>query len=108
MMSIIGGLLHPCLRMNLLHQTRQLATGLLGQMMLAWLVLSVGAASAAPILHPQSLEIVCPSAGEVRLVSKTDDGHPSSNASHRECAMCLPFSAPPAASQPPNVRDWFP
>ena len=68
-------------------------------MVLAWLVLSVGAASAAPILHPQSLEIVCSSAGEVRLVSKTDDGHSSPNASHWECAMCLPFSAPPTSSQ---------
>ena len=82
--------------MNLLHRIRQLASGLLGRSMLAWLLLSLGAASAAPLVHPQSMEIVCTSMGDIRLVVSSDDGAQAMDAAHWECAMCLPFTAPPS------------
>ncbi|MBF5004566.1 hypothetical protein [Diaphorobacter caeni] len=82
--------------MNLLNRIRQLASGLLGRSMLAWLLLSLGAASAAPLVHPQSMEIVCTSMGDIRLVVTSDDGAQTMGASHWECAMCLPFTAPPS------------
>ena len=93
--------------MNPLHRIRQLATGLLGRAVLLWFVLSVGAAVAAPIVHPQSMEVVCTSIGDLKLVVKSDDGTHAVGMSHMDCAMCLPFVAPPstpivAVSTPPS------
>lgn len=83
-------------RMNPLHCIRQLATGLWGRMVLVWVLLSLGAASAAPLIHPQSMEVVCSSVGEIRLIIKTEDGQQAMETSHWKCAMCLPFTAPPS------------
>lgn len=84
--------------MNPLHRIRQLAAGLWGRAMLLWVLLSLGVASAAPLVHAQGMEIVCSAAGEVTVVFKStaDGAHAPAPASHWDCAMCLPFTAPPA------------
>lgn len=92
--------------MNPLHRIRQMANGLWGRAILLWVLLSIGAATASPIVQPHSMEVVCSVAGDVKLIIKTDDGEHVMGTSHWDCAMCLPFSAPPptvevARTEPP-------
>lgn len=63
---------------------------------LAWLVLAVGVASASPLVHPQSMELVCGASGELKLVVAHDDGSVQEMGRHTlDCALCLPGGAPP-------------
>ncbi|APW40931.1 hypothetical protein RD110_24305 [Rhodoferax koreense] len=65
-----------------------------------WFVLSLGAAIASPIVHPQSVELVCTSAGAVKAVVHTDDGVQEVGMGHMDCPLCvLGGPLPPA----PNV-----
>lgn len=72
---------------------RQLHT--LGRLVLLWFVLSLGVAVAAPIVHPQSMELVCSSAGAVKVVVQTDDGAQELGASQADCPLCVLTGAPP-------------
>jgi len=80
------------LTLQTLRQARTLA-----RWVLAWFVLSVGLAVAAPLVHPQSSTLVCSAAGEVKLLVGDDDG--STPASHQllNCVLCLALGAPPVA-----------
>ncbi|MDH6591545.1 hypothetical protein M2165_001434 [Variovorax sp. TBS-050B] len=71
--------------------------GLFGRWVLLWFVLSIGAAAASPIVHPQAVELVCASAGAVKVVVQTDDGLEELGASHLDCPLCLLTGAPPPA-----------
>jgi len=71
---------------------------LLARLVLVWFVLALGVAVAAPLVQPQALELVCSSAGAVKLVQVGDDG--STAAAHLlDCPLCLTGSgsAPPPA-----------
>lgn len=81
--------------MPLLHRLRQLAPALLGRLVLAWFALSLGAAIASPLVSPQAMELVCSSAGVMKVVVKTDDGAQALGAAHLDCPMCMPLVAPP-------------
>ncbi len=76
-----------------LRQTRALA-----RCLLAWFVLSMGLAVAAPILQAQPMQLVCSAAGDMRLqVGNGDESSPS--ASHTlDCVLCFVASAPPPAT----------
>lgn len=68
---------------------------------LAWFVLSVGVAVAAPVLQPQSLTLVCSGTGSVRLVATGDLGGPAGLMAVQhtlDCVMCLALSAPPSVA----------
>ncbi|MGV3493560.1 MAG: hypothetical protein ACO1OY_06800, partial [Ramlibacter sp.] len=54
--------------MNRLRRAAHLA-----RFVLAWFVLSVGVAVAAPLVHPNGLQLVC-GGGVVKLVPQDDDG----------------------------------
>jgi hypothetical protein len=69
--------------------------GLLGRWVLLWFVLSLGAAAASPLVHPQAVELVCSSAGAVKAVVQTDDGVQELGASHLDCPLCVLTGAPP-------------
>src|SRR5262249_26694366 len=58
-------------------------------------VLALGVAAAAPMLHPQAMELVCSATGPAKLVVKTDGGVQPLGAGHLDCALCLPGGAPP-------------
>ena len=79
----------------------------LARFVLAWFVLAVGVAAAAPLVHPQAIELVCGAAGQIKAVVHTDDGTVEMGAAHLDCALCLVASAPPpapfVAPQPPQV-----
>lgn len=63
---------------------------------LAWFMLSLGVAVAAPLVHPQSLEVVCSSAGMAKVVVHTDEGTQELSQMAMECALCAPSGAPPS------------
>jgi hypothetical protein len=71
---------------------------MLARLTLVWFALSLAVAVAAPIVHPQSMEVICTSPGMAKLVLQSDDSGPVSDMSQWECPLCmLPFSAPPPA-----------
>ncbi|APW41460.1 DUF2946 family protein [Rhodoferax saidenbachensis] len=74
-----------------LRNARTLALGVL-----AWFVLSMGVAIASPVVKPQTLTLVCSTAGAVKLVAGSDDG--ATPAAHQtlDCVLCLALGAPPA------------
>lgn len=56
--------------------------------------LSIGAAIASPMVHPQAFELVCTSAGAVKAVVTTEDGVQASGMGQTDCPMCLPTGGP--------------
>ena len=81
-----------------LQQLRRIATCLLGRCVLAWFALSIGVASAAPLIQSQGFELICTSTGAMKMVAIGDDGssdHIALGAGHLDCPMCLPHAAPP-------------
>ena len=67
------------------------------RLVLAWFVLTLGVANAAPLLHPVTLTIVCSESG-ARMVMVDDDGAPAAahGSGHTlDCPMCLPAALPP-------------
>ena len=75
----------------------------LARLFLAWFALTLGAAVASPLVHPQSFELICTASGDIRMVA-LDDGSPMGH--HQlDCPMCLSAGTPPpAAAQPPAAR----
>ena len=72
-------------------------TGLVRLVML-WFMLSLGVAAASPLVHPQSMELICSTAGVVKIVVQTDDGVQELGAAHWDCALCLVGGPPPLPS----------
>ena len=68
----------------------------LARCVLCWFVLSIGVAIAAPIAQPASLNMVCSTAGSMKLVSSNDEGTPAAGSHSLRCVMCLALDAPPA------------
>lgn len=67
---------------------------LLARFALVWFALALGAAIASPLVKPQALELVCSTAGAVKLVQTGEDGNTA--AGHLlDCPLCLTGNAPP-------------
>lgn len=62
---------------------------------LAWFVASMGVAIASPLVHPQSIEVICSGAGTIKLLVQTDDGTVEMGAMGMDCPLCSTASAPP-------------
>ena len=84
----------PMSTLQTLRQARMLA-----RVVLAWFVLSVGLAIAAPIVQPQSLALVCSAAGAVKLLPSGSEGDTGPSSHSLDCVMCLALAAPPPAEQ---------
>ena len=66
---------------------------------LAWFMASLGVAIAAPIVHPQPIQIICSSTGTLMLMMQSDDGTVEKMGSvGMDCPLCSPAGAPPAAT----------
>ena len=64
---------------------------------LGWFMASLGVAVASPLVHPQSLQLVCSASGAVMLMVQADDGSVGAmGASGMDCPLCAPAGAPPA------------
>lgn len=84
--------------MSSLHRLRLHSARSIGRLVLLWFTLSLGAAIASPVVNPQAMEVVCSSAGAVKVVVKTGDGvreMGTSHFSHFDCPMCVLTGAPP-------------
>lgn len=71
--------------------------GLIRWVLLVFL-LSLGVAIASPVIQPQSLDVVCASAGGMRLVVQDDDGAGEPTGLRMDCPLCA-LAAPPPAEQ---------
>jgi hypothetical protein len=70
---------------------------LLARAVLAWFVLSIGAAVASPVVHPRALELVCTGGGAIKLVALGEDGAAPAPIGHADCPLCNTHGAPPPA-----------
>ena len=86
---------------RLLRHTRSL--GLVGRGVLLWFMLSMGVAIASPIVHPQAMELVCSSAGAIKVIVQADDGAQELGASHMDCPLCVLTGAPPPVAALANL-----
>ncbi|MDD0839778.1 hypothetical protein PSQ40_14430 [Curvibacter sp. HBC61] len=62
---------------------------------LVWFVLSIGVVSAAPLVHPQRVEMICGGGTIIKLVQSTDEGMVELDTTAMYCALCMPTGAPP-------------
>ena len=86
--------------MHALRTTRNLA-----RLLLVWFALFLGATVAAPLVAPQSLEIICSGTGMTKVLVKSVDGTvetPSSAA--MDCPLCAPGGVPPTPAVALEVR----
>ena len=70
------------------------STRLLARLVLAWFALVVGFATAAPIVQPQSFEVIC-SGGTMKLVVPGDAGGEPAATVSLDCPMCMGVAPPP-------------
>ena len=71
----------------------------LARLVLAWFALTVLAAGASPLVHPQAMELVCSVDGGIKLVVSEDGKAPPHHGAHgMDCALCLPVYMPPVAA----------
>ncbi|WP_394788807.1 hypothetical protein [Rhodoferax sp.] len=80
--------------MPLLRQPHAFARRLARWVLLCF-ALSLGVAIAAPLLHPQAMELVCSSAGAVKLLVKSVDGSTQVLSQMGDCPLCITPGAPP-------------
>jgi hypothetical protein len=66
---------------------------------LVWFALFVGVAVASPLVNPEGVQLVCTTAGSVKLLQLDADGE-EAQSSHNglHCPLCLPVAAPPVVS----------
>lgn len=75
-------------------------SSLLARLILAWFMLTIGAAIASPIVHPQALQLVCTTGNAMKLVVGNDGADATPPGHHTlDCPLCLHFSAPAPQAQ---------
>ena len=67
----------------------------LARLVLVWFALSLGVAAASPLVQPRVMELVCSSAGIVKILVQTDDGMQEVSNHTLDCPLCLAAGAPP-------------
>lgn len=80
--------------MTLMQALRQ--SKFLARCVLAWFVLSMAVAVAAPVVSPQASQLVCSSSGAVKLVNAGADDSAPMQSHVLDCVLCLVSGAPPA------------
>ncbi|MDR7379925.1 hypothetical protein J2X19_004621 [Rhodoferax ferrireducens] len=71
----------------------------LARWVLLCFALSLGVAIAAPLTHPLAMELVCSSAGAVKLLVKSADGSTQVVSQMGDCPLCLTPGAPPPTAR---------
>jgi hypothetical protein len=82
--------------MSLLHTLR--SSPWLARLALLWFALTLGAAVASPLVHPQSELVICSGVGMQKVVLNDDGTLTTSSASGMSCPLCLIGGAPPQAA----------
>jgi hypothetical protein len=70
---------------------------ILARLVLAWFVLSLGAAIASPLVAPKSFELICSGSGGSKLIVKDEQGQPTAAHLTLDCPMCFAAGGPPPA-----------
>ncbi|MCD2513253.1 DUF2946 family protein [Comamonas endophytica] len=68
---------------------------LLASLALAWLVLTLGVATASPLVQPRLLEMVCTSMGGMQMVALDSDSPLAQSPHALDCPLCLLAAIPP-------------
>ena len=80
--------------MDFLRHNRRLDQ--LARLVLVWFVVSLGVAVASPLVKPQDVQMVCTSAGIMKMLVQGDDGGFTEASPHTlDCPLCTTASAPP-------------
>jgi hypothetical protein len=82
--------------MSLLHTLR--SSPWLARLALLWFALTLGAAVASPLVHPQSELVICSGVGMQKVVLNDDGTLTTSSVSGMSCPLCLIGGAPPQAA----------
>ena len=67
---------------------------------LLWFALTLCAAVASPVLHPQGEQVICSGMGMQKVLINEDGTTTTSAVSGISCPLCLVGGAPPVASTP--------
>ena len=71
----------------------------IARLVLVWFALFIGAAIAAPIVHPTETQMVCSSMGGMKMVAMDNEGADANTATRMDCPLCAAVAIPlPAAS----------
>ncbi len=84
---LVGAIMPP---MQILRNARFIT-----RFMLVWFALYLGAAVASPLVNPQAAELICSSAGVMKLIVQTDDGAKEVSGAMLDCPLCATGGAPP-------------
>ncbi|GAB2481097.1 hypothetical protein GCM10027082_34930 [Comamonas humi] len=81
-------------------QTPRKSLMLQARLVLAWFLLTLGIAVAAPIVHPhpQIMDVVCTANGDMQVVVLDDADQAAPGPHHSlDCPLCLAVTPPPCA-----------
>ncbi|MFC5497063.1 hypothetical protein ACFPOE_05920 [Caenimonas terrae] len=73
------------------------------RLMLAWLALAIGVATAAPLVGASALELVCSGTG-LKLVAKGAGGGTAPAGHTLDCPLCVHMDAPPVLASAREFR----
>lgn len=60
------------------------------RLLLAWVVLSLGVAIAAPVMQPQHFQVVCSASGPATLIAPGEEpGAPAGHQHGQDCSPCV-------------------
>ena len=77
-----------------LLQTLRRATALARWVLLGF-VLSLGVATASPIVNPQATQLICSASGGMKIIVTTADGSSEVASQSMDCPLCVSIIAPP-------------
>jgi hypothetical protein len=75
----------------------------LARLVLAWFVLSIGAAVASPMVKPQAMELICTGSGAIKVLVKSDDGVKEMSSHTLDCPLCATAGSPPPSARRETV-----
>ena len=66
----------------------------LARLVLVWFALFIGVAIASPILNPTETQMVCSSAGGMKMVASGEEGADAKLTASMDCPLCVPVHLP--------------
>ena len=66
----------------------------LARLVLVWFALFIGVAIASPILSPTETQMVCSSAGGMKMVASGEEGADVKLTANMDCPLCAPVHVP--------------
>ena len=67
---------------------------ILARLVLVWFALFIGVAIASPILNPTESQMVCSSAGGMKMVASGEEGADVKLTANMDCPLCAPVHVP--------------